>query len=252
MRWQQTAAAGQYRIDAGSIPLRRSAEHPPRSSSSGRLAAAIAHEIRTPLAVALMYLRLVEQEVGPHVTESLRDGLSLARDEVTRLDRLLANLVDLHRLGHVVIRPALIDAGRVVADAVRRALWELSTAQVSVEVGASDLLDWWDANAVDQIVQNLLSNAVQYGEGRPITVTVDRIEGRLRVRVQDRGSGIPAGERARLFRRRLGPRKARTSGLGKSLWLVRELAQAHGGSALVETRKGVGSTFTVTLNPQRP
>jgi signal transduction histidine kinase len=224
-----------------------------RPSSSGKLAAAIAHEIRTPLAVALMYIRLVEQEAGPHVKESLRDGLSQARDEVARLDRLLGNLVDLHRLGHVIIRPVLIDAGRIISDAVRRALLDVSSIQVSVEVGAADLLDWWDPNAIDQIVQKLVSNAVRYGEGRPISVDVNRDDGgTLRIRVHDGGTGIPAGERARLFRPRIGPRKARTSGLGLGLWLVRELAEAHAGGVSVESRKGAGSTFIVTLRAQRP
>ena len=201
MRWRQTAAARDYRAEpAPAIPVRRPPVHAPRASSSGRLAAAIAHEIRTPLAVALMYIRLVEQEAGPHVGESLRDGLSQARDEVARLDRLLGNLVDLHRLGHVVIRPALIDAGRVVSDAVRRARRDLTAVQVSVEVGAADLLDWWDPNAIEQIIQKLLSNAIRYGEGRPISVTVSRGDAGLRIRVQDGGSGMSASERARLFR----------------------------------------------------
>lgn len=254
MRWRQTAEARDYRAEpAPAVPGRRPAAQAPRSSSSGKLAAAIAHEIRTPLAVALMYIRLVEQEAGPHVGESLRDGLSQARDEVARLDRLLGNLVDLHRLGHVVIRPALVDAGRVVSDAVRRARRDLSAVQVSVEVGAADLLDWWDPNALEQIIQKLLSNAVRYGEGRPISVTVHRTESGLQLRVQDGGSGISASERARLFRPRMAPRKARSfSGLGLGLWLVRELAEAHRGTVAVESRKGAGSIFTVTLRPQRP
>jgi signal transduction histidine kinase len=253
MRWRQAAAARDYGVEPPSVPARRAATHAPRSSSSGKLAAALAHEIRTPLAVALMYIRLVEQEAGPHVGASLRDGLSQARDEVARLDRLLGNLVDLHRLGHVVIRPLLIDAGRVVSDAVRRVLLDMSSVQVSVEVGAADLLDWWDPNAIEQIVQKLLSNAVRYGEGRPISVDVHRDDAsRLLIRVHDGGSGIPSAERARLFRPRMGPRKARTSGLGLGLWLVRELAEAHAGSVAVDSRKGAGTTFTVTLRPQRP
>jgi signal transduction histidine kinase len=264
MRWRQSAAARDYGVEPASTPVRRPAAHAPRSSPgklvtpalrespSGKLAAAIAHEIRTPLAVALMYIRLVEQEAGPHVKAPLREGLSQARDEVARLDRLLGNLVDLHRLGHVVTRPVLVDAGRVVSDAVRRARIELSSAQVSVEVGAADLLDWWDPNAIEQIIQKLLSNAVRYGEGRPVSVTVNRVDSSLRLRVQDAGSGIPAAERARLFRLRRGSRAARSSGLGLGLWLVRELAEAHAGSVAVDSRKGAGSTFTVMLRPKRP
>ncbi len=252
MAWRDTTPVRAYGGETGAVAVRRPAARAPRSSSSGRLAAAIAHEVRTPLAVALMYMRLVEQEAGPHVKESLRDGLSLARDEVMRLDRLLANLVDLHRLGHVVIRPALVDAGRVVSDAVRRAPWETGAARVAIEVGASDLLDWWDASALEQIVQNLLTNAVQHSEAGPISVSVDRIDASLRLRIHNSGGGLPAGERPRGFPPRLAAPKTRASGWGLGLWLVRELAEAHGGSASVGSRRGAGSTFTIMLDPQRP
>jgi signal transduction histidine kinase len=252
MTWRQTARAGAHDAHSGVDAGRRPAARAPRSSSSGRLAAAIAHEIRTPLAVALMYMRLVEQEAGPQVKESLRAGLSLARDEVMRLDRLLGNLVDLHRLGHVVIRPALVDAGRVVSDAVRRTPWEAGAGRVAIEVGAADLLDWWDASALEQIVQNLLSNAVQHGEAGPVSVSVNRIEANLRLRIHDSGGGVSASERLRAFPPRLAAPKTRASGWGLGLWLVRELAEAHGGSASIESRRGEGSTFTVMLSPQRP
>src|SRR5262245_34980180 len=180
MAWQQPTTVGARRFGHPSIAARRPAAKAPRSSSSGRMAAAIAHEIRTPLAVTLMYLRLVEQEAGPHVKDSLRGGLSLARAEVARLDRLLGNLVDLHRLGHAVVHPALVDAGRIVSDAVSRAQSEMNAGQVTVEVSASDLLDWWDANAIEQILQNLLANVVRYGDRRPVSVGVDRIDASLR------------------------------------------------------------------------
>ena len=105
-------------VEGASTTLRRAGARGAKAASSGQLAAAIAHEIRTPLAVALMYLRLVEEEAGPLVKESVRDGFSIARAEVARLDRLLTNLVDLNRVGHIVVHAALVDAGRIVSDAV--------------------------------------------------------------------------------------------------------------------------------------
>ena len=199
-----------------------------------------------------MYLRLVEQEVGDQVRPPLRDGLSSVCAEIMKLDRLLANLMDMHRLGHLVIRPTLVDGARVVGEAVSRALPEPTNTQVSVEAGACDLTDWWDPNAIEQIVQTLISNAFKYGQGRPVAVTVDRVDACLRLRVSDKGSGIPAAAHARIFRGPPVAPKARAPGLGLGLWLVGRLAEAHGGSASVESRNGAGTTFTVTLNPQRP
>ena len=190
-----------------------------------------------------MYLRLVEQEAGPLVKESLRDGLSQARDEVARLDRLLANLVDLHRHGHVMIRPGLVDAGRVVSDAVRRTSWELGVTQVDVEVGAADLLDWWDASAVDQIVHNLLSNAVQYADGRPCSVKVDRVAGALRVRVTDSGGGI-SGRGARAP---VSPARSGRAARAPPAW-----AWGSGSFASWRKRTGAAPRSRVARVPARP
>ena len=258
MRGRQIAAVGDYEVSGLSTTARRSHARAPRTSSSGQLAAAIAHDIRTPLAVALMYLRLVEDEAGPLVKESVRDGFSIARAEVARLDRLLTNLVDLHRVGHIVIHPNLVDAGRVVSDAARRALRDLSAGQVTVELGASDLLDWWDASAVERIVETLVVHAAQQSEGRPISVSVDRADAGLRLRVHEGGrTAIAADATPRSFRRRLGPRKARGgggggAGLDSTLWLVHELAEAHGGGVTTGARDAAGAAFTVMLYPRRP
>jgi signal transduction histidine kinase len=264
MRGRQIAAVGDYEVSGLSTARRSSARG--RTASSGQLAAAIAHEIRTPLAVALMYLRLVEDEAGPLVKESVRDGFSIARAEVARLDRLLTNLVDLHRVGHIVVHPTLVDAGRVVSDAARRALRDLSAGQVTVELGAADLLDWWDASAIERIVETLVVHAAQQSEGRPVSLSVDRADAGLRLLVHEGGrSAIAPDATPRSFRRRLGPRKSRGGGgngggsgngggggLDSTLWLVHELAEAHGGSMTTGGRDSAGAAFTVMLYPRRP
>ena len=83
-------------------------------------------------------------------------------------------------------------------------------------------------------------------------MNVDRFDGSLRLRIHDSGGGLADGERLRAFPPRLTPPKTRASGWGLGLWLVRELAEAHGGSASIESTRGEGSTFTVMLSPQRP
>lgn len=252
MRGRDTAAAGEIEDHGASGALRRAGTRASKAPQAGRLTSAIVHEIRTPLAVALMYLRLVEDEAGPLVKESVRDGFSIARAEVARLDRLLTDLVDLHRVGHILIHPKLVDAGRIVSDAVRRVLRDLNAGQVTVELGASDLLDWWDPSAIERIVGSLVVNVAHQGEGRPVSVNVDRVGSDLRIVVHDGGPGVHADSGERPFRRRLGPRKARVGALDMSLWLVRELAEAHGGGVTADNREGARAAFTVTLGPHRP
>ena len=152
-----------------------------------------------------------------------------------------------------------MDAGRVVSEAVRAALRDVSAAQVTVEIGGADLLDWWDASAVEQIVQNLLANAVHHGDGEPIAIIVDRRDDSLRLSVHY-GDDFGADDSdAGAFRDRRGPRKAGDgAGNGSSggseggLWLVRALAVAHEGDLTTDASPGRGAAFTVTLRPQRP
>jgi signal transduction histidine kinase len=198
-----------------------------------------------------MYVRLLENEIGPGVDPDLRDGLAAARDEMTRLDRLLGHLVEFHRSGTLTIAPTLIDAGVLIGDTVRRMLRTLAPDDGDVEVRSQELIDWWDPSAVEQIVQQLVLNSIQHG-GRPISVVVDRIDRRMGIRVHDGGSRIPARVRQRMFRRRPNIPRVRATGLGIGLWLVRELAEAHGGSVAVETPKKGGTTFVVILNPLPP
>jgi signal transduction histidine kinase len=232
--------------------LRAAGEPPaaPNGSPYEQFAAALAHDIRTPLALVLMYLAFIEEELGENVQGKLRKGLAGAREEIARLERLLESLVNYDRLGHLLVHPSLVDGGRVVVEAVQRELGGSLDARVIVDVGPIDMVDWWDSGALEQIVRGLLSNALRFGAGRPVSITVDRPDHDLRLRVEDHGSGIPTRTLAQLFDRRV-PRELEP-GLGLGLWLVHELAKAHGGSVTVETELGAGSTFIVILSPHRP
>jgi len=213
-------------------------------------ATSFAHYIRTPLATTLMYLRLIEHEMGASISGELRHGLKAAGDEIARLDRLLGHLVDYHRMGRLFVHPTLVDAGAVIGPAVRRMLRMIEKGAGDVEVRARDLVDRWDAAALEQIVQNLVLNAIQHG-GRPISVVVDRVGERLRLQVHDTGRGISARLAQRIFRQRPVIRHARADGLGLGLWQVRELAQAHGGALTVEAGPEGGVAFVATLSPLR-
>ncbi len=213
-------------------------------------ATCFAHYIRTPLATTLMYLRLIENAVEAALDGELRDGLKAARDEIARLDRLLGHLVDYHRTGRLIVNPTLVDAGAVIGPGVRRMLRTIERNGGDIEVRGRDLVDWWDAGALEQIAQNLVLNAIQHG-GRPISVKVDRVGERLRVQVHDAGRRISARLAQRIFRHRPVIRHARADGLGLGLWQVRELAQAHGGSLTLEAAPEGGTAFVATVSPLR-
>ncbi|MBS1151017.1 MAG: Sensory box histidine kinase, partial [Myxococcaceae bacterium] len=106
----------------------------------------------------------------------------------------------------------------------------------------------WDRVRVDQIVTNLLTNALKYGAGQPIEVSVTADDRTARVAVKDRGIGIAPEHHARIFgrfERAASPRHF--GGLGLGLWIVKELANGMGGKITVDSRPGEGATFTLWL-----
>ena len=111
---------------------------------------------------------------------------------------------------------------------------------------------WWDQTAVEQIVSNLLSNALKFGQGRSIRLVVKATPAGASISVRDQGVGIAAADRTRIFERHEHAPAEEGGGNGLGLWLVRELTLAHGGRVTVHSRKGRGTTFTVVLRTQPP
>jgi signal transduction histidine kinase len=106
----------------------------------------------------------------------------------------------------------------------------------------------WDRSRVEQILNNILSNALKYGAGKPVTVEVAGDAERALVHVRDEGIGISPSDRARIFARfeRAVP-TAHYGGLGLGLYLANQMVSAHGGRLHVESSEGAGATFTVEL-----
>jgi len=106
----------------------------------------------------------------------------------------------------------------------------------------------WDEFRLEQVVVNLLTNALRYGGGKPVRVELSHLPGAASIRVSDDGVGIAPEDSARVFEQfvRVGDR-LRTSGLGLGLYITRQLVEAHGGTISVQSTLGAGSTFTVAL-----
>ena len=110
----------------------------------------------------------------------------------------------------------------------------------------------WDRIRIEQVIANLLVNAAKFGEGKPISLEVSAQGDHARLRVVDRGIGIPEEHQSRVFDRfeRAVPAH-HFGGLGLGLYVVRQIAEAHGGRVQVESTPGSGATFTVDL-PREP
>jgi signal transduction histidine kinase len=211
----------------------------------------IRHELNTPLATALLYIGIAEGSAAELPEGAVHSALRVARTEVQRLKTLLDTVTELECVGYATPRPRSINVGATVRATVQRLVAVRDAATVRV-VTVGDLQGWWDRSMVEQIVGNLLSNALKFGLGRPIRIDVKPAEYGVHISVRDHGIGISASELESIFERNVHARPEEGGGLGLGLWLVRELASAHGGWVTLESRRGRGSTFTVFLRTQRP
>jgi signal transduction histidine kinase len=110
----------------------------------------------------------------------------------------------------------------------------------------------WDRTRLEQIVANLLANAVKYGAGAPIEVALEIDDGAVALSVRDHGIGISVSDQQRIFDRfERAVSERHHGGLGLGLWVTRHMAEAMGGSVRVESVPGAGSTFVVTLPRDR-
>ncbi|WP_232293259.1 sensor histidine kinase [Stigmatella aurantiaca] len=110
------------------------------------------------------------------------------------------------------------------------------------------VLGRWDRLRVEQVVTNLLTNALKYGAGRPVAVRVEGAGERARLTVKDQGIGIAEEDLARIFERfERAVSDRHYGGLGLGLYITRQIVEAFGGTVGVTSRPGMGSTFTLEL-----
>jgi signal transduction histidine kinase len=213
------------------------------------LARLIRHELNTPLATALLYIGIAEGSAAGLPEGIVKSALRVARSEVQRLKTLIDTLTELECVGYATLRPRSIDIGETVRTTVKRMVAMRDPGQVRVAT-LGDLRGWWDRPKVEQIVGNLLSNALKFGQERPVRVEVKPAGDGITIAVRDHGIGIAAADQEWIFERHAHASPEQGGGLGLGLWLVRELAAAHGGWVTLESRKGRGATFTVFLRDQ--
>ncbi|WP_412068364.1 sensor histidine kinase [Rubrivirga sp. IMCC43871] len=214
----------------------------------------VSHELRTPLALIRMYAETLAAGRVPPGREARYYATILAESE--RLSRLVGNVLHFNRFergtAHLARRP--LDLGALVSEVAERYRPVVEQADCTLAAETAPLPVSADADALAEAVVNLLDNAVKYGGPGPIEVSTRRTRATAVVEVSDRGPGLPAADRERVFEPFVRVQPASADGLvhtakgtGLGLALVRRIARAHGGTALAAARDGGGATFTLTL-----
>jgi PAS domain S-box-containing protein len=218
-----------------------------------------AHELKTPLTSLLGNIQLMQRRAlrDGDLPEPAQRSLRVANDQAARLNRMVLALLDVSRIeqGQLSIERAPLD----LCDLVRRVVDEcrLAAEGRSIELicPTGPLMVAGDALRLEQVLQNLIQNAVKYSPAeKPIVVEVELRGARACIAVRDQGMGIPREAVPRLFQRFYRASNAEEqyiSGLGIGLYVVKEIVSLHGGEVSVESAEGAGSTFTVCL-PLQP
>lgn len=214
------------------------------------------HELKTPLAALQLQidsLRRAALRPGQELSARVSDKLEAIERAGRRIGQLVNDLLDVSqiRAGRMDLKLEAVDLGELAREVAERFRHEAAQAgsEVTVESGEGPVTGTWDRHRLDQVVSNLVSNAIKYGDGHPVSVSVSSAGGLARLAVADQGCGIPRAQHERIFRRfeRVAGGKRAVGGLGLGLWIAREIVTRLGGAIRVESEPGRGSVFTVEL-----
>ena len=209
------------------------------------------HELRTPLTSLQLAIDGLSRRLGAEAAGPVARNLALARRQLRRLGNLVGLLLDASRIqaGRLELDRHVIDLRTVVRDSAAQLTEDFSRSGSALTVrGDRPVIGFWDASRMEQLSINLMTNALKFGDEKPIAITVDELEGVARLEVADAGIGMSPEVQERIFERyERGVSARHYAGLGLGLYIVRTIVEAHGGRVSVRSAPGHGSTFTVEL-----
>ncbi|RKH61446.1 PAS domain S-box protein [Corallococcus llansteffanensis] len=213
------------------------------------------HELKTPLTSMKLRVQQLESVLTadrPLPTEKVSRMLEVFGSQLQRLSELVEHLLDVTRINEQRLdlhleSMDLVAVARGVASHLAEQL-EKTGCEFAL-VAPEPVWGRWDRLRMEQVMFNLLTNAMKYGAGRAIRMEVGLHEGKARLLVEDHGMGIPREAQDRIFERFERAASRNYGGLGLGLFITRQIVQAHGGSISVESTPGLGSRFVVELSP---
>ncbi|WP_367371618.1 ATP-binding protein [Pseudomonas lini] len=216
----------------------------------------VAHEVRTPLnglilETQLRKMHLARDNAAAFTMDKMHAMVDRDERQIKSLIRLIEDMLDVSRIrtGKLSIRPSRFDLVPLVNNLLQNFAPQVEAAESSVTLTANQpVMGHWDEFRIEQVISNLLTNALRYGAKSQIDVRVYNQDGQAWVEVQDRGIGISEENQQRIFQQfeRVSA-KAVVAGLGLGLFISEQIVAAHGGSITVESRIGEGALFRVCL-----
>ena len=214
------------------------------------------HELKTPITALKLQLQLARRSMRPDLPlnltpERFRKVLDSSINQVDRLTKLVDDLLDVSRIqaGKMQMDKCPVDLGMLVSDVVDRFSdqFKINGCETKVDIKASPMI-MADLFRIEQVVTNLLTNALKYGDGSPIHISVDAKDGKAELIVRDFGMGINKNMQDKIFERfERAISHDNISGLGLGLYITKQIVESHHGEILVNSELAVGSTFTILI-----
>jgi signal transduction histidine kinase/uncharacterized protein YoaH (UPF0181 family) len=214
------------------------------------------HELKTPLTALMLQFEVQKRRLkrsGSQAldVEAMKQFVDAANHHASQMGRLIEDMLDGARLsnGKLELIHERVDLGLLVQETLQKHVKEIQDAGAAVTTTVDPaVIGSWDRSRIEQVISHLLSNALKYGQGKPVQVSVWRKNGQAVLEVSDSGMGISPDEQDRIFDRfARAVSSTHISGLGLGLYICRKVVELHDGQIWVESKPGEGSTFTVSL-----
>ena len=208
----------------------------------------VSHELRTPVSGILGVLQTTLDHWPAMTDEERHSGVSRAFTNARRLQAMARDVLDTESIesgqfGYLTHPIDLVDEVRTAVGTV-----DSGSAEITLTVPATEVVVVGDADRVQQVLANLLDNALKYSSGdTPVEVSLEQLDGVARITVSDRGAGIDPDQLSRIFDKFVRTREGSVAGTGLGLYISRRIVEAHGGRIWAESRPGEGTRLIVEL-----
>jgi signal transduction histidine kinase len=215
------------------------------------------HELKTPITSLKLQIQIERRKlerVGAAASEAHLAFAKGMERQANRLVHIVEQLLDVSRLGRhrVPLDLSEFDASELLRDLAARLAPDLALAKNELDLRLQPgLICRWDSFRIEQIVENLLSNAMKYAPGKPVILVLAENGDEVEIIVRDEGPGIPEEKQGHIFNRFVRANASpNIKGLGLGLFITKQLVEAHGGRIWARSKNGEGTTFYIQL-PRR-
>jgi signal transduction histidine kinase len=219
------------------------------------------HELKTPLTSILLSLQLVLRRLEKSTSKSIESqeilrAVEISIEQSKRMARLINDLLDITQTSsqyfHLVQEK--LDMSDILVDIERKFEIILKDKKIKLEVLEKDknIKGYWDKIRLEQAISNIISNAIKYGKGKPITLTTEKLGDKILIKIKDRGIGISEKDKGRIFQVfNRGSGVKNYKGIGVGLFITKNIIEAHGGELSLISELGEGTEFIIILPTSR-